>query len=124
MRKILVVLTVMGMLVSPVIAEEVMEATGTVDSMDPVDPARGDYDGGIILRDTDSAIKNFDVTVTTVISDQIAGKISSGDIQDGDKVKVTYSVSDEGPAAITILRLPAGEVVKPVATTDKEVSGK
>lgn len=108
MRKILMVLAIIAMMGAQVSAQEAMEATGTVDSIDPIDPARGDYDGGIVLRDTASGVKSFDITTTTVISDQATGKISSGDIQDGDKVKVVYSESDQGPAAITILRSSSG----------------
>jgi len=115
MRKILLVVAIMGMLVSPVAAEEIGETTGTVDSINPIDPARGDYDGGIVLRDTADSVKSFDITTTTVISDQSTGKIDSGDIRDGDKVRVKYSVSKEGPMAIKVLRLPVG---------DKEASGK
>ena len=104
MRKILVVLAVIGMIVSPVFAQEMKEATGAVDSINPIDPARGDYEGGIILRDTTSSVKSFNITTTTIISDQTTGKINSIDIKDGDKVKVIYSESDQGPTAITILR--------------------
>jgi len=106
MRKVLVVLAIFGVLASPAFAQEFKEATGIVDSIDPVDPARGNYDGGIVLKDTTSSVKSFDVTADTAISDQATGKINSGDIQDGDKVKVTYSESDQGPAAVAILRLP------------------
>jgi len=107
MRKVLIVLAIIGIMTSPVFAEGFKDAAGTVDSIDPIDPARGDYDGGIVLRDTMSSVKSFDVNTTTVISDQTTGKISSGDIQDGDKVKVVYSESDQGPVAVTILRLSA-----------------
>ena len=109
MKRILIAAAVIGMLVSPVFAQNAKEATGTIDSIDPIDPARGDYDGSVVLRDTSSGVKSFDITITTVISDQATGKINSGDIQDGDKVKVVYSESDQGPAAVTILRLPANK---------------
>ena len=108
MRKILMVLAVIGIVASPVFAQgDVKEAIGTIDSIDPIDPARGDFDGGIVLRDTSSSVTNFNLAVTTVISDQVTGKIVSGDIRDGDKVRVTYSGSGREPDAITILRLPA-----------------
>jgi len=105
MRKILVVIAIIGMMAVPAFAGGFKDAAGTVDSIDPIDPARGDYDGGIVLRDTMSSVKSFDVNTTTAISDQVIGRINSGDIQDGDKVKVVYSESDQGPVAVTILRL-------------------
>ncbi len=114
MRKALIVLAVIGMMASPAFAGELKEAAGTVDSINPIDPARGDYDGGIVLRDTPASVKSFDINTTTVISDQTAGKINSGDIQDGDKVKVIYSDTDEGPVAVTISRLSADAKVKDV----------
>jgi len=104
MKKVLAVLAIIGMVTAPAFAQEIKEASGMVDSINPIDPARGDYEGGIILRDTGSNIKRFGITTTTVISDQVTGKIDSADIQDGDKVKVTYSGSGQVPAAITISR--------------------
>lgn len=124
MRKILVVLAVVGMLVSPVAAQETMEAAGTVDSINPIDPARGDTDGGIVLRDTAASVKSFDINIATVISDQSTGKIDSADIQDGDMVKVEYSNSDQGPTAIAILRLSTDDSAKYVAAANREVTGK
>jgi len=108
MKKLLAILAVAGILAAPVFAAgEIKEAIGTVDSINPISPSRGNYDGGIMLKDTDSPVKNFDITTTTVISDQATGKIKSKDIQDGDKVKITYTESDSGATAVTILRLPA-----------------
>ncbi len=118
MRKMFVVLAIIGVMISPSFAEEFKDAAGTVDSIDPIDPARGDYDGGIVLRDTVSSVKSFDVNTTTVISDQVTGRIGSSDIQDGDKVKVIYSESDQGPVAVTILRLSAGGAVEAPAVVD------
>ncbi|MCX5680677.1 MAG: hypothetical protein NTZ95_08610 [Candidatus Omnitrophica bacterium] len=118
MRNILAALAIIGMLVSPAFAQEAKEAIGVVDSIDSIDPARGDYDGGIVLKDTTDSVKDFDINITTVISDQATGKINSTDIQDGDKVKVVYSESDRGAAAITILRLPTGEVAKTPTVID------
>lgn len=107
MKKIFAALVVIGMISAPVFAEgDIMEAAGTVDSISPIDPARGDYEGGIILKDTASSVRSFGINTTTVISDQATGKIDSGDIRDGQKVKVTYTVSDTGPAAMMIMRLP------------------
>ena len=106
MRKVLMVLAILSMLIAPAFAQVFQDATGTVDSIDPIDPARGNYDGSIVLRDTISSVIKFGITTATVISDQTTGKIDSGDIQDGDKVKVTYQESDQGPLATTILRLP------------------
>lgn len=107
MKNALLVLIVVGVFLAPAFALEAMEATGTVDSINPIDPETGDYDGDIILKDTASGVKTFDVNTATVISDQATGKINSADINDGDKVKIVYSVTDQGPTAITILRLPA-----------------
>jgi hypothetical protein len=105
MRRVLMVMALVTLVAAPVFAQVVKEATGTVDSIDPIDPPRGDYDGGIILKNTDSPVTSFDITTATVISDQSTGKIDSGDIQDGDKVRVTYSESDKAATAITILRI-------------------
>jgi hypothetical protein len=107
MEKAILVIMVIAAMVSPAFAQVAKEAIGTVDSIDPIDPARGDYDGGIILKDTDSGVKSFDIGTTTVISDQDTGKIDSSDLQDGDKVRVAYTESTQGPSAITILRLEA-----------------
>lgn len=124
MKKILVILTIIGMMAAPVFAQgDIMEAAGTVDSINPIDPSRGDYDGGIVLKDTDSAVRSFDINTTTVISDQSTGRIDSGDIRDGDKVRVKYSVSDLGPVAITVLRLPAYDSSAPAAMADKKAKG-
>lgn len=112
MRKLLAALVLLGMMVSPVFAGEIMEATGTVDSINPIDPPRGDYEGGIMLSDTASSVTRFTVDTATVISDHTGGRIDSADIHDGDKVKITYTVSDMGPIAVTILRLPAAAAAK------------
>lgn len=105
MRKALIVMLLLGMACCPAFAQVASEATGVVDSINPIDPDRGDYEGGIILKDTDSNVKSFNIIMTTVISDAASGKIASGDIRDGDKVRVTYSGSSPVPSAITILRL-------------------
>jgi hypothetical protein len=105
MRKLLMMIAVMAIAVMPAFAETAKEVTGTVDSIDPIDPPRGDVDGGIIVRNADNSITGVGIDTATVISDQATGKIDSGDIQDGDRVRVTYTDTDNGPTAITILRL-------------------
>ncbi len=105
MKKILMVVLILGVMVSPVFAVEGRELTGAVSSINPIDPERGDLDGDIILRDDSGKETSFDLTTATVISDKAAGKIKSGDIQDGDKVIVGYSESSEGLSADTITRI-------------------
>jgi hypothetical protein len=105
MKKIFMAILIVGIMISPVFAGDGKELTGTVSSIDPIDPARGDLDGGIILRDDAGKETSFDLTTSTVISDKTTGKIDSGDIQDGNKVSVTYTESGEGLSADTITRL-------------------
>ena len=105
MKKILMAILILGVMISPVFAVEGQELTGTVSSIDPIDPARGDYDGSIILRDDSGTETSFGLTTSTVISDKTIGKIDSGDIQDGNRVIVAYSESEEGLLADAITRI-------------------
>ena len=105
MNKILMAVLIVGIMISPVFAGDGKELTGTVSSIDPINPARGNFDGGIILRDDSGKETSFDLNTSTVISDKATGKIGSGDIQDGNKVSVTYTESDQGLSAVTITRM-------------------
>lgn len=80
------------------------EITGTVDSINPIDPARGNDEGSIFVRDAAGKAPIFIINPATVVTDASSGKIESADLIDGDAVKVTYRVTDAGKIADTILR--------------------
>jgi len=105
MKRILMVVLILGVMVSPVFAVKGQELTGTVSSINPIDPERGDFEGDIILRDDSGTETSFYVTTATVISDKATGKIGSEDIHDGNRVMVGYSDSGEGLFAETITRI-------------------
>ena len=74
MKKILLAVLILGVMISPVFAWQGKELTGTVSSINPIDPERGDLDGGIILRDDAGKETSFDLNTSTVISDKAAGR--------------------------------------------------
>jgi len=81
------------------------EFSGKIDSIDRIDPARGDDDGSVIVIDDAGKAVIFRIDVKTAITDEASNKLTSDDIADGDSIKVSYSKTDEGNMALTILKL-------------------
>lgn len=81
------------------------EFTGRVDSIDRIDPERGDGDGSIIVIDAAGKTMIFDIDTKTVMTDESSNKLTSYDIADGDSVKISYSKTDRRPVAAAILKL-------------------
>jgi len=80
------------------------EIVGTVDSINPIDPARGNDEGSIFVRDSSGKAPSFIINPATIVTDASSGKIESADLSDGDAVKVSYTTTDAGKVANTILR--------------------
>lgn len=99
MKKLLVVFLAAVFAASIVCAEQAAvdkaeEITGEVDSINPIDPARNNDEGSIIVIDGTGKASTFLINTETVVLDESSNKIASGDIDDGGRVKISYSASD------------------------------
>jgi hypothetical protein len=82
--------------------QAVEDFSGKVDSIDRIDPERGDEDGSIIVIGDAGKTMIFDINAETAMTDESSNKLTSYDIADGDTVKVSYSKTDGRPLAVTI----------------------
>jgi len=106
MRKLIVVMALIGLFVSVVQAANALEtAVGRVDSVSPISPETGTAEGSVIIVDAAGNELSFTINTNTVVLDESANKIDSDDIVDGDNVNISYSKSDMGNIAATISRV-------------------
>jgi hypothetical protein len=105
MRRLAVIVVFALFAATMVFAQGTKESAGTVDSISPVDPLRGDTEGRIVVIDRSGNAKTFYINPSTKVTDDLSESINSADIEDGDRVKVAYADSDTGSIALSICRV-------------------
>lgn len=106
MRSLVAVVLAVALFASPVFSQGAgEEIVGRVDSIDSIDPERGVTSGGIIVIDDTGRTVSCIINTATVVTDESSKKITSDDIEDGDRVKVSYVGSDSGNIALSISRM-------------------